>query len=151
MAPSVGDAPETPIRIVLQMNPLHVHLAAETLEYLYTSVHTQIESGGMRSSHRAGRHPVGLKGLSRIYRQKARQSANYRFTFTDESGRRKTRSFFADDDDHARDILHNEGFLVTDDEHARNIIHDGEHARDIVHNVDGDKDEDSEMDEVEDE
>ena len=132
MAPSVGDAPETPIRIVLQMNPLHVHLAAETLEYLYTCVHTQIESGDMRSmgSHRSGRHPVGLKGLSRIYRQKARQSANYRFTFTDESGRRKTRSFFADDDEHARDIIHNEGFRFT---------------------VDGEHDEDSEMDEVDDE
>ena len=84
----------------------------------------------MRSSHRAGRHPVGLKGLSRIYRPQARQSANYRFIFKDESGRRKSRRFFADDDEHAMDILRNEGCLFT---------------------VDGDKDEDSEMDEVEDE
>ena len=121
----MGGAPATSIIVILKhTSTLHVDLSASTLDYLYTYVHSQIESGGMDDNHhRAGRDSVGVKGLSRIYSVRERDmrgDANYRYEFVDDRGKRRRRYFCADDDEAARnrshDILVAHGDDVQDDD-----------------------------------
>jgi len=135
-APHVGGAPATSIIVSLKhTNTIHVDLSVSTLDYLYTYVHSQIASGDMDDNHhRAVRDSVGVKGLSRIYSVRERQTrmSNYRYEFVDDCGKRRRRYFCADDDEAARNIIVNEIIVA--------------HGEDVQDDVEG-----SEMEEVEDE